>query len=353
MSYTKIISINLIVLTCIMLALEISARIFFPEFQGHVFSHNKSMNITYHDGIFYNYQIRKPNNSNFIESKRPLVLVFGDSISGGFGTPYEDIWWNKLERLLLVKGIEVQLISISGYGNNMGDSSSNIIKAINDLSSKENILIKKIIYQFNFNDIMPFTSDDLESSSKLNSELFSKIAKWRYEYANQSVFLRTLQHYAGQMIRKSSGSCIDRGWSALGPYTWTYGSEGFLNESEKYWSIFKNNLKSIKEITKKNNIEFEIFLSPTLFDVDHLKIHPYFNYLNYDFNCSKIDPRSRLSNFASDLNLKIYDPAEELRRSFEARIKEGNFIPYFFTADDNHFTPTAASYIAEEIASKW
>ena len=353
MNYIKTISINFIVLFCMLSVLEIGARIFFPEFKDHIFSSERSMNVRYHDGNFYNYQIRKPNNKKFVPSDKPLVLIFGDSISGGFGTAFEDIWWHRLQRLLLAKGIEVNVISISGYGNNMGDSTSNIIKAIKDLSSKRDIEIERIIYQFNFNDIMPFTSADLESSSKVNSILFSKLAKWRYEYANKSVFLRTAQHFAGKIIRKTSGTCEEREWSAMGPYTWTFGSTQYAKEAEEYWSLFKENLKNIKQITRELDIEFEIFLSPILYDVDLLEKHLHYNYLNYDFSCSTIDPRARFSNFEKNLDIKIYDPAPELKRSFESRLEEGNFTPYFFTADDNHFTPIAASYIAEVIAENW
>ena len=53
------------------------------------------------------------------------------------------------------------------------------------------------------------------------------------------------------------------------------------------------------------------------------------------------------------LGIKIYDPAPSLKQSFEMRIREGNFLPYFFTADDNHFTPAAAEYVAEVIANEW
>ena len=34
-------------------------------------------------------------------------------------------------------------------------------------------------------------------------------------------------------------------------------------------------------------------------------------------------------------------------------LRDGNFEPYFFAADDNHFTPLAANYIAEVIATEW
>lgn len=45
--------------------------------------------------------------------------------------------------------------------------------------------------------------------------------------------------------------------------------------------------------------------------------------------------------------VEYLDCAAYVRRSFERRLKENNFTPYFFTADENHFTPVAATYIAE------
>lgn len=349
----KTVIANIIVFLLIFGSIEIFFRLQFPEFKGHIFSESKSMGINYIDGEFYGYQVRSPQQNDSRIKNDPLVLIFGDSISGGFGTAYEDIWWRKLERLLEIKEIDREVISISGYGNNLGDSTANIKNAIKKLVQKEDVEIDRIIYQFNFNDIMPFSSSDLEELTPSNSELFSRFAKWRYQYANYSVFLRTTQHYLGKFIRKTSGNCIDREWHALGPYTWTYGSKAFKKESEIYWSEFKKNISNIKQLSDSYNIKFEIFLSPILYDIDSLNAHPHFNYLNYDFDCATIDPKERFKEMEKSLGIKIYDPSIALKESFEMRIQEGNFLPYFFTADDNHFTPVAAGYVAEVIANEW
>ena len=105
--------------------LEVSSRLIFPEFKGHIFSNTKSMNINYIDGDFLGYQVRSPYADHNESIESPLVLIFGDSISGGYGSAFEDIWWRKLERLLKVKGKDIKVISISGYGNNTGDSAKN------------------------------------------------------------------------------------------------------------------------------------------------------------------------------------------------------------------------------------
>ena len=65
------------------------------------------------------------------------------------------------------------------------------------------------------------------------------------------------------------------------------------------------------------------------------------------------DPKEQFKEMEKSLGIKIYDPSIALKESFEMRIREGNFLPYFFTADDNHFTPVAAGYVAEVIANEW
>ncbi len=349
MYYLKIILANLIIILTISSCLEIGARLQFPEFKNHIFSKNKSMNLTYHDGDFYGYQIRKPTAEPYQVRSLPLIVIIGDSISGGYGTAFEDIWWEKLRRILKTANKNYEIISISSYGNNVGDA----VAAVKKIASNEQLKIERIIYQFNFNDIMPFQKIDLKKTVRTNKDFFQSIAKLRYQYFNHSVFLRTAQHYAGKLIRKTSGSCEERDIHALGPYTWTYGSLPRLNESEIYWDSFKKNILSMQTASQNIGADFEIFISPILYDIDVIGIHPHYNYLNYDFSCASIDPRKEIILFSKSIGVKVYDPHEALRGSFKKRIQEGNFSPYFFPADDNHFTPLASSYIAEEIAAEW
>jgi hypothetical protein len=352
MHYIKIISINLLILSLLSSCLEIGARLSFPEFQNHIFTKNKSMNVSYHDGDFHGYQIRKPSPNNHEIESLPLILVIGDSISGGFGTAYEDIWWEKLERILKSSGINVEIVSISAYGNNIADA----VQAVNKIAKVKSLEIKKIIYQFNYNDIMPFQKNDLQNSGStalVAKDLFYKIARWRYEYANHSVFLRASQHYAGKLMRRTSGTCMERDLHALGPYTWSFGSQARIEESKIFWEYFKKNIIEMNNAAKNINSDFEILISPILYDIDHHGVHLHYNYLNYDFKCATIDPKNKMLSISNSENIKVYDPAQEMKRSFEARVNEGNFEPYFFTADDNHFTPLAGSYVAEVILAQW
>jgi len=352
MHFIKITFINLFILLLLSSCLEIGARLSFPEFQNHIFAKNKSMNVSYHDGDFHGYQIRKPTPDSHEFESLPLVIVIGDSISGGFGTAYEDIWWEKLRRILKAYDINVEIVSISAYGNSVGDA----VKAVNKIAAQEGLDIKKIIYQFNYNDIMPFQKNDLQnfvSTDLVRNDTFHKIARWRYEYANHSVFLRASQHYAGKLIRKTSGTCMERDMHALGPYTWSFGSQARIEESDIFWGHFKKNIIEMNNTAKNIGSDFEILISPILYDIDSQGAHPHHNYLNYDFKCATINPKNEILSIGNSENIKIYDPAQEMKRSFEARINEGNFEPYFFTADDNHFTPLAGSYVAEAIVTHW
>ncbi len=348
----RIILINILVFLGLLGALEIISRLTFPEFKDNIFSEAKTMNINYFDGDFHGYQVRVPNYQYKFREDIPTVLIFGDSITGGYGTAYEDIWWRKLENFLRIKGVDLQIIGIAGYGNNTDDA-LRAIKAAQELSSVEGIKISKIIYQFNFNDILPFSSSDLEATAVVNTDLFSKFSKWRSKHLNKSVLMRAMQHYAGAIVRKTSGSCEERGFHALGPYTWTFGSKQFTEDAEYHWEEFEKSLFQIKDISDQINSKFEIFISPILFDVDKSGAHPYYNYLNYDFSCATIQPRDRLLNIAQQINIPVYDPAEELESTFKSRLEAGNFSPYFFASDENHFTPLTGTYIAEFIAMHW
>ncbi|HZK14648.1 MAG TPA: hypothetical protein VFC55_09005, partial [Desulfobaccales bacterium] len=84
---------------------------------------------------------------------------------------------------------------------------------------------------------------------------------------------------------------------------------------------------------------------------DKHKIHPYYNFLNLDFSCATIKPIERLSAIAKRLNIDIINPTTYMKDHFEQIVREGNFEPFYFTAEDNHFTPVAANYMAEYMLS--
>ena len=345
--------INILVLGSLLGILEISSRFVYPEFSRHIHSDKLTMGKNSHFADFYGFNVRSTTGENYIkvDPEKEVVLVFGDSISNGYGHAFYDIWWEKLQELLDIRGLNYEFISLSGFGNNFSDNMEDALYLIeNDLL--KNTKTKKVVYQFNFNDISPFRGVNLKESVRTQS-LWFEFSKWRYEHLNKSVFFRVAQHYVGVLRRKRSGDCVERGFDALGPYTWTYGSQFVSSESELLWQRFENNISSLSEILERKGIQFEIVVAPILYQIDKDRIHPHNFHLNLDFSCGTIEPFERLKKITLNSNIVLYDPSSYLRDKFESRIHDGNFERFFFAADDNHFTPIASGYLAQFVAKHW
>ena len=351
-TWTKLFLINLLIIIVLFGFLEILARALYPEFANHIFSETKSLGKNMILGKYNDVRVRIPYRQydSKINEQIPMILILGDSISEGYGCCYEDIYWRKLERLLhITNNNPIQLISLSSYGNNLYNSANDLQSFLSKSHNK--LTVKAIIYQLNYNDITPYDRDTLVKGEHLagleQTNLFKRMAYLRYEYLNRSVLLRVVQHYAGILRVKRHGTCEERGYDALGWYTFTYGSRAFREESENAWSQFEKSLGQVKELSDKINAKFIIVISPLLYDIDKKHIDPYYNIHNLDFNCATINPIERLSAMAQKLNIDIINPTAYVRNHFEKIVKEGNFEPFYFTAEDNHFTPEAANYMAE------
>lgn len=382
----KSIFISLYATTLLFVSLEIVARLWFSEFHGQIHSTEKTLGMNYFLSDSVPGRVPFPEYQNNID--KPLILILGDSISHGYGQAYEDIYWVRLQRLMQLEFGEhaPEFISLSYYGNNLNDSIDGLK---NFFHQHEEVNIAEIIYQFNFNDVVPeaysrvslhkepeslvksvaklegtihktdgvsavgpasSTASANEEKTEFNlarKDWFRTLSLWRSEYLNYSVFLRVAQHYAGAIVRKKYGTCEDRGFDALGPYTWTFGSRKYANESEILWENFATALTQLDSMANARNIKLSIVVSPLLFDIDTDGVHPYYNYLNYDFSCATISPRKRLASIAKKLEINVYDPTQYIKNSFDARVKEKNFTPFFFTADENHITPIVSSLIAD------
>lgn len=336
----RLVAINALVLVALAALLEAGARLAFPEFTGHIHSETRTLDKAFHFGLFHGAQVRIPHAGARIEAERPLMVVLGDSISNGYGMAYEDVYWAQLRRMDPGDG-NLQVAALAGYGNNLADSVAMLQRLAAD-----HVRVGRVLYQFNFNDITPFGHAQLQEEAAAGS-LARDFGRWRYEYANRSTLLRVIQHHAGMLTRRLQGSCEARGLDALGPYTWSYGSRPFREESEVEWRRFEGQLAQLQATTQRMGASLSILVSPLVFDVDLHGVHPQFNHLHLDLSCATIDPRARLLADGKRLGIPVFDPAPLLRAAFENRVREGNPEPFFFTADDNHFTPVAARYIAE------
>lgn len=341
----RLVAINALVLLALAGLLEAAARLAFPEFTGHIHSESRTLDKAVHFGEFHGVMVRIPHPGARIDASRPLMVVLGDSISNGYGMAYEDVYWEQLRRMQ-DGGEPLQVAALAGYGNNLADSA-----ALLQRLAADQVPVKRVLYQFNFNDITPFGHARLQQAAEPGS-LARDFGRWRYEYANRSTFLRVVQHHAGTLTRRLQGSCEARGLDALGAYTWSYGSRPYREESEREWRRFEAELAQLQATTRQMGAALSVLVSPLVFDVDPQGRHPHFNHLQLDFGCATIDPRSRLAAAGARLGIAILDPAPLLRTAFENRIREGNPEPFFFTADENHFTPVTAHYIAEYLHVK-
>ena len=381
MKHFKNIVTSLLVTLLFFGVLEVAARLWFPEFYGQIHSAQKTLGINYYLSKYVPGRVPYP--EYVTNLNKPVILILGDSISHGYGNAYEDIYWVRLQRFMQAElGANApEFVSLSYYGNDLNDSINELKKFIH---KHDGVAISEIIYQFNFNDIVPeaygraklhekdVAAEFTEKSQIVNvqstpatavvstnadagkaefnlsrNDWFKKLSLWRSGYLNYSVFLRVAQHYAGAIVRKKSGTCEDRGLDALGPYTYTFGSRKFEKESEILWGSFRDAFTQLNSMADARQIKLSVVISPLLFDIDTDGKHPYYNYLNYDFSCGTIDPRARLASMAKDLGVKLYDPTQFIKKSFDARIKEKNFTPFFFTADENHMTPVASSLMTD------
>jgi hypothetical protein len=281
------------------------------------------------------------------------MLVYGDSITNGFGTAYEDVYWSKMQRLMnLFYDKPLKIIPLS----NQGHSAKDIFIAFQALVPKAKIEtnIEAILYQFNQNDITPHGNKDIKRFWKKNLKyhpLQRAFGRFRYKYLHRSVFFNMVFSNVRLFLHDRSGTCEERGIDALGSYSWTFGSRKFKEESENLWKEFSETLGKMKKKSQKLGADFLIFYTPTLFDIDKRGVHDRYNGLNLDFSCATIQPKERLKSIAEKFDIDIIDPSDYVRESFENRLKEGNFSSYFFLDDTNHFTAVAADYIAEYLAA--
>lgn len=348
---TKVIIINIIILCLIIVCLELIYRALYPEFMNHV--HSKDITYGKHVayGDFIGQPVRAPYAGYKIEPKEsPVIVIFGDSITNGCGSAYEDIFWVRLKRLLNnTASSPIEVVGLASVGNDLSDA----VKQLEELVSEKgkSINIKYVMYQFNFNDITLFGNSEIKAGAHLkgieHTPLFAKVAVLRYQYLNKSVFLRVLQYYTGIWKLKTRGTCEERGYDALKEYTWSFGCKPFQAESEELWQKFENSLKRFKEASDKIHANCSIFISPILYDIDPEMRHPHIKEFNLDFSCATINPRKRLTEITQKLNIEIIDPMDYVKEHFENRVREENIEYFYFTGDDNHFTPIASEYIAE------
>ena len=187
---------------------------------------------------------------------------------------------------------------------NLGLSSKDIFKLIDDnildlLSSGDTL-----IYQFNYNDIT-LSNNKNQNEENNTIGLIDFTQKFRYKYLNYSTFFKVLQHYASLQTKKLKGSCKERGIHSLGMYTFSFFSENFKEESKKLWIEFEDQINFLSQKLKDKNINFAVLISPISLQI---KNQEEVNKLKLDLKCSLKDARKHLLNILKMKNIDSIDP---------------------------------------------
>ncbi len=351
----KIIFVNISLLASFFLTGELIARAYLPEFKGDIFSTNISRSKKIYKGNLFNIQLgRIPFKDHELNLTKNLFIVTGGSITNGYGLAYEDIYWSRMNRLYeLLENDSMTFINISSYGMQLDDLPISDLLSVSKTFNSGN---KYLLYQFSHSDISP-PHARVPSVEIIPPNFFKKSysfwRRFRFEYLNRSVFFRVLVHYGGVSKRASQTqlSCHQRGYDSLGAYTWSYGSEPFQADAEKYWNLFEEKLQGLIELSNKIESKLFVFISPLIFEVDLKGYHPFYNTFGLDFSCATIEPRDRLKELSVKYNFKFIDPTLYLRDGFESRVNEKNFTRFYFVDDDEHLTPTASMYLSEYLYS--
>lgn len=349
----------LIIIIITFVLAEILSRAFFPEFSknqvyhkindNNIFSKGQNQYFNYIQNLKYRSKTSYKEKFNFDEK---TIWLFGDSVTNGYALKYTETYYYQLSTILKNLGYNFNIIATSGYGSDLQDA-INVIKNNKNLFKKHDL----IIYQFNYNDILPHKKRSEERKLKTYvhhekaflGKLIKHTNEFRYAYLNYSSFLRTLQHYAGIFIKKTSGTCYKREKHALGMYSYAFGSKRYKKISLEAWDEFYENIKSLKKITSDLNNEFIVLISPISLQLPN---HENNNMLNFNLDCATIDPYKKFKQILLELNIKYSDPLPLFLDNINIDINEKNSPILFHEHDTNHPNAKANLLLAYSLLNK-
>jgi len=233
-------------------------------------------------------------------------------------------------------------------GNNFADNFAAIKATVNYFKKQK---IEGVIYQFNLNDLLPYTKKDIKEfkhvkAKRMTTKLIYLTSDIRAKYLNRSVMFRVLANRITRLLYSnfSNDSCEKLDIEALGPYTYTFRAKKFESLSDKLWTRFEDNLVEIKKELK--DIPFVILITPiaNLIEPD-MKIHIMSRPKRFD--CATINPIVRLGKICDKLDINLVDPTEYMKTYFDNYVKGGNAVRFYHLNDDNHLNEIGSRYFSE------
>jgi len=325
-------------------AIELLARALFPQMAGHIVSSTETRGKTFHVDATSGVKMRvpRPGHASDAAVARRVLLVMGDSISFGFGLAFHDIYWQRWQRMLdLREDDPIRIISPAYMGNNFANNTESIRRFVELFADRE---IVGIVYQFNFNDILPFRAEAIRDAVQL-TPLQQTLMEFRIRYLNLSVAQKVAAHYLNRVrLGLRPTDCNELGVDALGEYTYTYGAKGFEAISTELWQSFADKVAEIREIAPET--PFFILVSPLAPQIDP-RYQANYSTFRPRFDCATIDPIEQLTRISQANRVELIDPTRYMAQIFQDSVAEGNPAQMYFFNDLNHLNEVGASYFAE------
>ena len=291
-------------LLLIFLILELFIRVTMPIYSERYIYETKNKNQINMFGInIFNKEIGKDDFSLTIRDskieknlndKKIIIDLIGDSVSKGYGLRYQDTFFSISENILNELNYNLSIVPYALSGTNLINNFDSFKKFFyKNYETKKRLLI----YQFNYNDIVPLNDSKIRWQSEELS-LFQKAiifsGKFRYKYLNKSSLLSFIQFNLGKIKYKKNSTCEKRKKFALGPYSYAYGAIGFEKESQEEWNKLEKKTGKITA-NKLNNAHFMTLKSCGL---SRQKI-TYLKSLSIAFINKDIDPK-KWSNLSDE-----------------------------------------------------
>ncbi len=298
-------------------------------------------------GLNNNFEIRDSKVDISYNDKDIIIDLIGDSVSKGYGLRYQDTFFSVSENILNQMKYNLSIIPFAFSGTNLINTFDYYKEYYKNKPSINN---KILIYQFNFNDIVPSNDPRMRWQNKdlsVIQKIIIETGKFRYKYLNRSAILSLIQFNLGKIKYKKNKTCEEREIFALGPYSYSYGAKGFEDVSEREWEKFENKIIEVNNFAKDNNLTFIVLIIPTILDFDYKgSSNPY----NFNLSCSTIDANDRITKILKRNNVTFIQPKNYMKKLLNNYLKEDNPISPFFDLDSNHPNEVGSRMIGEYLA---
>lgn len=330
-------------LSIFLFSLELLARFFFPAFQDNNIFYDVDKNYriskglhTYfntYNGVSFRVQERL---ERIKISKNKSVWFVGDSVTNGYGMTFNETYHSIFQDIANASEKKVNTYAISSYGSDIKKSFDILNNSLLNIIKDNDIFV----YQFHFNDISDlskynsnFNHANREGTQNFIIRITNKSQVFRYKYLNHSTLIKLFSDFGSRLVRKTSGSCIERGLNALGPYTHAFSSEGYEEMSKILWNDFEKILINTKELLEKKNVDFYLLISPISLQISH---HEDINKTKLNLNCSTQEARKKLINLLTTNKINYIDPLSSFENFSKKTFKERNLQLLFLKGDTAH-----------------